>query len=267
VIIDNLADARPQTGLDHADVVYEALVEGGITRLLAVFLTQDADVVGPVRSARHYFVRWASEYGAPLVHIGASPQGFAALAASPIADLDSRTTWRDSSRYSPHNAYTSTESSLNALRRPPIGSFGGLHFKVDEKPTHGSEAPDIKIVYNGAYSVVWAYDAEHNSYLRSVNGRPDQDRASGEQLHFTNLLVLRMQSYQIADDELGRLDFSQTGSGKLSAFLDGVEVDGRWSRSSLTGVTRYLDDDGRPLELNSGNSWIQVVPLGAQVDF
>lgn len=266
VVIDNLNEARPQTGLDRADVVYEALVEGGITRFLAVFLTQDADVVGPVRSARHYFVPWANEYQAPLVHIGASPQGFAALAASPIADLNSVTTWRDSGRLSPHNAYTSTAASLGALRRRPVGSFGGLHFKLDEKPKVGTEASELTIAYNGAYSVGWTYDAERNDYVRSINGRPHRDRDTGEQLRATNVLVLRMQSYLIAGDPLGRLNFAQTGSGSLSAFLDGVQVDGRWTRSSLTGVTRYLDSEGHPLELNSGNVWIQIVPPEARLD-
>src|SRR4051794_13939268 len=88
VMIENQADARPQTGLTRADVVYEALAEGGISRFVALFLTQDADVVGPVRSLRHYFAFLAADYGADMIHIGASPEGFAWRDAMNMGYLD-----------------------------------------------------------------------------------------------------------------------------------------------------------------------------------
>src|SRR5205823_9909671 len=107
VVVENQALTTPQSGLNRADVVYEALAEGGITRFLALFATQAADIVGPVRSARHYFVYWAAEYLAPLVHVGASPQGYAALSASGTSNYDeikgAKGFWRTRDRLAPHN--------------------------------------------------------------------------------------------------------------------------------------------------------------------
>src|SRR5579859_5665563 len=119
VMIENQADARPQSGLTTADVVYEALAEGGITRFIAVYLSADAPVVGPVRSLRHYFAFMAADYGADVVHIGASPEGFAWRDAMNMGHLDESAgdpgVWRIGSRPPPHNAYTDTAADRGFL--------------------------------------------------------------------------------------------------------------------------------------------------------
>src|SRR5438105_249526 len=119
IMVENQADARPQTGLTHADVVYEALAEGGITRFIALYLTGDTSIVGPVRSLRHYFAFLAGDYGADVVHIGASPEGFAWRDAMNLGHLDETFgdpgVWRVRTRPPPHNAYTDTSADRGFL--------------------------------------------------------------------------------------------------------------------------------------------------------
>ncbi|MBI4213091.1 MAG: DUF3048 domain-containing protein [Chloroflexi bacterium] len=264
VTIDNQKDARPQTGLNAADVVYEALVEGGITRYLALFLTRPADVIGPVRSARHYFVNWAAEYRAPLMHIGASPQGYGALAATRLPHVDSRAFYR-TRRPAPHNAYTSTAAVQSELRTRDASSFGGLRFGNPE-PTDLA-ATGLRLSYGARdYNVGWAYDTGKGVYERSINGEVVVDADSGEPITATNILVLWMDSWPLEDDEAGRLDFRQTGGGQLLALRHGFATDGRWLRGSLRNVTEYRDQQGQPLLLTPGNTWIQVIPSGTRVD-
>ncbi|MEA2639729.1 MAG: hypothetical protein QOF51_1123 [Chloroflexota bacterium] len=267
VVLDNQADARPQTGLDHADVVYEALAEGGITRFLALFGTQPAEAIGPVRSARDYFVNWAREYGAPLVHIGASPQAYATMRAAGIATLDetygAAGFWRIASRPAPHNAYTSTAGARTALGSAGAkpGSFGGLHFTADVTRPAGSPATHAFIDFGrDDYWVDWDYDPATNMYGRGMNGLAHRDAATGEPLQAANVIVESVSSALIPGDDAGRLAFAQVGSGRFVALLDGVAIEGRWSKRDAGAPTVYQTADGSPLSLNAGPTWIEVIP-------
>lgn len=267
VMIDNQDDARPQFGLNRADVVYEAFAEGGITRYMALYLTGDAEQIGPIRSARHYFVNWATEYLTPLVHIGASPQGFQALAGAPIPNVNGRAFYRTPVRRAPHDAITNRAMIETELRARPASSFGGLHFRFDPQPLAGRPAGGLRFSYGPwGYVIGWAYDAETNRYARSMNGEPALDAVSGEMITADNVLVLYMESWPIAGDEEGRLDFRQVGSGRLVAFSDGGAREGTWSRSSLRAVTEYRDAQGNQLLFTPGNTWIQVVQLGTEIE-
>ncbi|MBM2812210.1 MAG: hypothetical protein HW416_2969 [Chloroflexi bacterium] len=275
VIIENQDDARPQTGLDRADIVYEALAEGGITRFLALYATREADIIGPVRSARHYFVNWAQEYQAPLVHVGASPQGFAALRSAGLPDVEETLggpIWRSGSRPAPHNAYTSTigiQTSLGA-RGANLGSFGGLQFKTPTGAARhsGRSTSDVAIKFGrGSYVVEWSYDPVTNEYSRSMNGRPHDDAMTGEPIQAANVFIQWTDSWLIPGDENGRLDFAQVGGGKLLALVDGIAIEGTWRKRSLGTPTAYLDHEGNPILINPGPTWIQVVPPAGRVDF
>jgi len=273
VIVDNLDRARPQAGLDQADVVYEALAEGGITRFLAVYATHDPEVVGPVRSARHYFVHWAREFGAPLAHIGASPQGFGALRAGGVTSIeDGRglgVFWRSRDRRAPHNAYTSIAATRAKLRQATVqpGSFGGLSFREGGLRLAGSPAPIAAVKYGPwRYTVTWRHDPRANDYVRHIDGAPHVDAASGQQIRASNVLVQWVPTRPIPGDGAGRLDLADVGTGPLLAFLDGVAIEGTWSKASLGAPTAYRDREGRPLELNAGPTWIHIVPLNGRVD-
>jgi hypothetical protein len=273
VVVENQEDARPQTGLDRASVVYEALAEGGITRFLALYAGEVPEMVGPVRSARHYYVNWAHEHNAPLLHIGASPQGYDALAATKTASLDGIRGdpgfWRSPSRPPPHNLYTNladAKAILESRQIAPAGSFGGLEFKQAAARRDGATVSHAKIKYGSwNYIAEWRYDPYWNDYVRWMDGAPHVDAGSGEQIRATNVLLLSMESWPIPYDREGRLEFAQVGSGQLVALMDGVAVEGTWTKATLDGITAYRDASGAALRLNAGPTWIQIVPLEGTV--
>ncbi len=273
VVIENAEDARPQAGLDRADVVYEVLAEGGITRFLAIYATQGADVVGPVRSARDYLVEWAHEYSAPLVHIGASPQGYAALATTGLANLDEIRGqpgfWRSAARAAPHNAYTSISGARNALgaKARGNGTFSAFQFKEGAKRS-GVPATEATIKFgHWEYSASWAYDPISNEYLRQMDETPHLDAETGEQLRASNVLLQWTESWLIPRDTEGRLQFAQVGGGRLVALVDGVAIEGHWQKDSYEAPTRYFAADGAVLTLNPGTTWIEVIPLTGDATF
>jgi hypothetical protein len=273
VMVENQEQARPQAGLDHASVVYEALAEGGITRFLALYATADPEVVGPVRSARHYYVNWAMEYGAPLLHVGSSPLGYAAISTSKLPVLDDMRGdpgfWRAPDRPAPHNLYIHPGHARDILkerRATPDGSFGGLSFKRAAAAHIGEPVTYARIKFGSwSYTTEWHYDPYWNEYTRSMEAAPHIDAVSGEQLRATNVLIQSVESWLIEHDREGRLEFAQVGTGGLTALVDGVAISGTWSKSSLNAPTEYRDGKGQPLRLNAGPTWIVVVPPEGEV--
>jgi hypothetical protein len=273
-MIDNIKEARPQFGLADADVVYEAPAEGGIPRLMPIFLRAGTDVssIGPVRSARHYFVYLANEYRAPIVHIGASPQGFDALSATGLADVDEQRGdagfVRDRSRQAPHNAFVSTTSIRDVLRQrggPIKATLGPLQFG-DFQP--GTEpATTVKIPYPGGerYKLEYDYDAENQLYDRVMDGQPHNDGATGQQYTARSIVIEYADVEPIPHDDAGRLDITLIGSGKGILVADGTQVPLQWSRASVRDATQFKRTDGAPFELPSGQVWIQIVPLETQL--
>jgi hypothetical protein len=282
VMVENHPDARPQTGLDKANVVYEALAEGGISRFMAIYMLTPgvdggaaAEVIGPVRSTRHYFVYLAAEYNATLVHVGASPIGYAALGATGIRNVNESYgdpgIWRSSRRYAPHNAYTSTDDAVHAaeIKGPGgPGTWGPLVFKDPSFPAQAPAATSIRIRYPplGWYDVAYTWDPVSNSYPRVMAGRPHRDGVTGEQLTARNVVV------QVVPDEVidreGRLDLAQTGEGPAYYFVDGTVMQGTWTKADFGSQTFFWDTAGNLVRLNAiGTTWIQLVPPQALVSY
>ncbi|MGI9145366.1 MAG: DUF3048 domain-containing protein [Chloroflexota bacterium] len=274
VMIDNIAEARPQFGLGGADVVYEAPAEAGIPRLMPIFLHAGghANSVGPVRSTRHYFVYLANEYRTPLVHIGASPQGFDALSATGLPDVDEARGdggfVRVQGRQAPHNAFVSTDSIRDVLgqRGGPIkATLGPLNFGAY---VHGSEpANSVRIPYPGpeGYSVEYDYDPGPMLYARSMDGIAHKDGSTGEQYTATSIVVEFVDVELIANDDAGRVDVNLVGSGKGVLIAEGTQVPLQWSRASVRAATQFKRTDGAPFALPNGQVWIQIVPLETQL--
>jgi Protein of unknown function (DUF3048) N-terminal domain/Protein of unknown function (DUF3048) C-terminal domain/PEGA domain len=282
VMVENHPDARPQTGLDKANVVYEALAEGGISRFMALYmLTPDsdggaqADVIGPVRSTRHYFVYLAAEYNASLVHVGASPIGYAALSATGIRNVNESYgdpgIWRSARRPPPHNAYTSTDDAFAAAAlkgEGGPGTWGPLVFKDPSFPAQAPAATSIRIRYPplGWYDVSYTWDPETNTYPRVMAGRPHRDGLTGEQLAARNVVI------QVVPDEVidreGRLDLAQTGEGLAWYFVDGTVMPGTWTKADFGSRTFFWDTAGNLVRLNAiGTTWIQLVPPEASIEY
>ena len=273
VMVENQADARPQSGLPQADVVYECLAEGGISRFVAVFLTGDAAVVGPVRSLRHYFAFLAADYGADLVHIGASPEGFAWRDAMDLGKLDESAgdpgVWRVRYRPVPHNAYTNTAADrdfLVARGRQQGRAWGPLRF-CPSAPLGSEPAADISIGFRPwPYWVGYTWDPETGTYPRSMEGLAHHDAESGERIAPSSVVVQLADVQPIPNDPKLRLDIDLVGaSGELVVFSGGTRRSGSWRKGAPRTPAQWLDDDGQPLVLPPGQVWVEVVPLGSLV--
>lgn len=273
VMIENQADARPQSGLPNADVVYEILAEGGITRFVALFISNDVDIVGPVRSLRHYFAFLAVDYGADIVHIGASPEGFAWRDAMNMGKLDESAgdpgVWRVRTRAAPHNAYTNTAADRAFLKdrgRQRNRLWGPLRFS--EQAALGSEpAEHVSIAFRPwAYRVSYDWDGEHECYLRAMDGVPHRDGQTGAQIAPATVVVQFANVQAIPNDPKLRLDVDLVGtSGDLLVFSAGTQRSGSWTKGGARSPTRWLDEAGQPLVIPPGQVWVEVVPLGSPI--
>lgn len=280
VMIDNHPDSRPQSGLDQAGLVYEVLAEGGITRYFAVYLDQAVPEVGPVRSARDYFLDLAMELDALYVHCGQSPQAEEEIPAFNINDINlefnvpARFSWRASDRQSPHNLYTSYERTMGAAaekkyRTTTSGQPREL-FKRDPAlaPT-GAAATEVTIPYPKGYEgyvVSWKHDPATGLYSRFVKGRPYLDKPTGRQLTTPNIIVQYVRSEAIPKDPKLRINVYFVGEGRAQLFLKGVAVEAKWKKASREAPTVFTDAQGHPLVLVPGQTWIEVVPLETKVD-
>jgi len=267
IMIENHQEARPQSGLSYADVVYEAVAEGGITRVLAVYYCQDAGIVGPVRSARTYFLDFISEYGDyPLyTHVGGANTPGPADALSQIKDygwnlyndlnefsISYPTFKRDYDRLgravaTEHTMYSSTDKlwtyakeKRKLTNKDNDGNswdenFTKYSFKNDakesERPASQSASFDFWESYND-YSVVWAYDKATNSYVRINGGAPHKDLDNGKQLSAKNVVILFMNERRANDGYEGNLHmlYGTKGTGRATIFMDGQEIKGTWSK-------------------------------------
>jgi hypothetical protein len=274
VMVDNIAETRPQVGLGSADVVYEAPAEGGIPRLMPIYLQRggSADRIGPVRSARHYFVYLANEYRAPLVHVGASPQGFAALTETGLPDLqeiaNNHVFTRDPRRAAPHNAYVSTDSVRQELQSEGVStdaSTAGLAFGDYASGT--DPATHVAISYPGAphYVVAYDYDADNQTYARSMDGKPHTDGATGERYAARSIVIQSVDVQPIPGDTAGRVDVTLVGTGQGTLIADGTQVALDWSKADNDAPTEFQRTDGQPFRLPIGKVWVQLVPRDGEV--
>ncbi len=269
IMVENQADARPQTGLPQADVVYECLAEGGITRFIAMYLSSDAPVVGPVRSLRHYFGFLAGDYGADVVHIGASPEGFTWRDAMHLGHLDESAgdpgVWRVRSRPPPHNAYADTAADRGFLRDrgwQQNRRWGPLLFS-DHAPRGEEAAQRIRLRFRPwAYQVDYTWDPAQGRYLRFMEGGPHRDGASDEQIAPATVVVQFAQVDPIPNDEKLRLDVDLVdASGQLMVFSNATRREGTWSKAAPLDSTVWLDDRGNPIVIPPGPVWVEIVPL------
>lgn len=275
VMIDNHPDAYPQTGLDHAAVVFEALAEFGVTRFMAVFapgVTPDAKKIGPVRSTRLYFAQWAMGFHALYAHAGGSPQGLALVESTDqLFNLDALHKdgqsyfARSSDRVAPHNLYTSSADLERALADREADAFNhpevGFLFKTDAPEAQRPEKQ--RLTYFFIYkedSAGWTYDPATNGYLRLRHGSPARDAATGRQLWTKNVVVIEVPEQRITGDEKGRIDQEVVGEGRAQIFMDGVARDAAWRKSSPASPLGFYDDAGVEIRLNAGPVWIAALP-------
>ncbi len=267
VIIDNHPDSRPPAGLSQASLVYEAEVEGVTTRYLAIFADwQQIDNIGPVRSARPYFVDWARELSALFVHCGGSPEALAKIIKDNILDFNEfyqgQYFWRGDDRAAPHNVMTSTQKLRSFLMDKDLieGKYFSWNFKDDE-PAVEPAGHEIAIP---EFAVRWIYNRDNNDYIRYL-GRQEHLDGEGQEIRAKNVILAFMPA-EVLDEEL-RLKIETIGIGQAVVCLDGVCREGEWHKKSATSRTRFYNIDGDEFTFNAGPTWIEVVRPGYEVSY
>ncbi|GAB4288363.1 MAG: DUF3048 domain-containing protein [Coriobacteriia bacterium] len=267
VKVENSPSARPQWNLQLADVVYESVTEGGITRFNAIFHSQSPKQVGPVRSARLSDVDIVPQYNALFVFSGASSSVNAAIRKTTIENLseDAGVTypyWRGSDRPRPHNLYVDIDKAREEGKKrgmPTTQDVKGFAFErlsVEATPT----VTEVSIPFSPANRVVWTYDAETGTYLRDNNGSAHIDKGTGEQLRARNVVVIWAKHTVASRDVVGSTtyDIELIGTGRVTVFRDGQRFDGTWeAEAGATPVFRT--SEGTQIKLSPGNTWMQVI--------
>ncbi|WP_027963951.1 DUF3048 domain-containing protein [Halalkalibacillus halophilus] len=266
VQINNHKSARPQTGLTRADVVYEFLAEGNITRLVALFHSDIPEVVGPVRSARSYYIETAKAHGAIYVYHGAADfiedqirAGWVDNLNGAYYDDDQFLFKRESFRQAPHNSYAYLENAYEVANRNDIQTeqeeFYNYNFLNEGDTVEGDSATEIELTYGTYNQVSYSYDEEENSYLRSSDGEVSRDLNTEEPLMVENVLIYET-GHRVIDDEGRReIDIESEGNGYL--IQNGVVQEIQWRATD--GVMKpYIDGEEAPLV--KGQTWINVIP-------
>jgi len=272
VMIENSPDARPQSGLMEAGVVYEAVAEGGITRFLALFQETNPASVGPIRSSRPYYLDWLLPFDASYAHVGGSPEALQQIKDLHVKDLDQFVNGssydRITTRYAPHNVYTSIDRlySLAQSKGYTTSTFTGFARKTKESPVATPTAKTVDFTISGPlFNAHYDYDATTNSYLRSEGGKPHMDLTSGKQLAPKVVIGLVVPSTLEADGT--HSSYATTGSGTMYVFQDGTVTQGTWKKDSRTAQFTFTDSTGQTLKLNPGQTWISVVNATTDVAY
>ena len=265
VMIENSPDARPQSGLKDAGIVYEAIAEGGITRFIALYQESRPGLVGPVRSVRPYYVEWASAYDPAVAHIGGSARALTMIRSGGYGvDIDqffnAGAYWRASDRYAPHNVYTNFDKldALTLSKDKTSSSFTAIPRK-DNQPSKTPNATAIHLpISSNRYNIDYAYDGATNSYIRKLGGEPHLDREAG-QIQPSVVVALMVTMTREMEDGY-REQITTTGSGQAYIFQDGTITEATWQRPSATAQIEFLDATGKPIHLNRGQTWITALP-------
>ncbi|MBI4598854.1 DUF3048 domain-containing protein [Candidatus Uhrbacteria bacterium] len=275
VMVENMADSWPQSGLEEAFLVIEAPVEAAIPRFLAFYGDdQEVDKIGPVRSARPYYLDWNAEWDALYAHVGGSDAALSLIASGGTFDLNEywngRFFWRAKDRHAPHNVYTSSELLKLALGErqergsTPDSSYGLWTFKDDWPVDETFVVSEVTIdFWLPVYRIAWEYDPETNAYLRSQAGKPHR-MGTGNRISTNNVAIMET-DVQILDD-VGRRKIRTIGTGRALVFQDGRLIRGTWSKPMPEERLRFFDASGEEIRWNAGKTWIEVVPTLEDVD-
>ena len=277
VMIDDLSSARPQSGFNSASVVFQAPAEGGIPRYMMVFQDRLPKSVGPVRSARYYYIAWAAQWQAMYVHVGGSPQAMQTLAAQGSGQLvynadefrwGGKYLWRVPQRAAPHNVYSDGKRLRQLLKR--VGAKDARiatawRFRADKPLAQRPVGGRIEMGYP-ANHIRYDYDRKSNTYRRSVTGEgPQIDAADGRRVAPKNVVVMIVHFGPLNDGhpEKHRLEANVIGTGQAWIATNGKTIKGTWRKSSLTGPLRFFDRRGRRVALTVGQTFVQVLPAGS----
>lgn len=273
VMIDNSDAARGNhIGLQDAYITYEAITEGGITRLMALFKDVNTDLIGPVRSSRHYFLDYALENDAIYAHYGWSERAKNDISSLDINNLNGITNasdayWRDQNFYAPHNVYTSIEKLKASAEAKSYAlktdtplllpySVKPVHLETDENHLVANQ---VVIPYSYYHTTSYQYKEEEQRYYRSMNDEAHTDYKTKKQYHVKNILILKIHNYSF--DSYGRQDLENIGTGDGYFITSGYAIPIQWHKNSRSKETTYTKMDGSELKVNDGNTAIHIQPI------
>jgi hypothetical protein len=278
VMVDDHGDARPQSGFTDAAVVWQAPAEGGIPRYMLVFQDRQPPSVGPVRSARQYYIAWAAEWRAVYAHVGGSPQAMRTLREKGRGQLvynADEFRWggvyfhRTRDRFAPHNVYASGRELRSLAKRVGAADAplkAAWRFAPDAPMSERRVGGSITVAYS-YNTIVYRYDRKSNTYLRSVTGEAKQtDRGTKKRVAPKNVVVMVMTFGRLNDgSRKNRLEAQFIGKGTAWIATNGKTIKGTWRKRSITDPTRFYDKDGHRVTLTVGQTFIQVMPRGSRI--
>ena len=277
VMIDNHISARPQKNLSKADIVFETSVESGIPRYMPIYWSNAVNEVGPIRSARQYYLEFLSPYDAIYIHDGCASSSDARVNACGnlynynIEDIANTVgAWRRSDRYAPHNEYSSTISVWDYASQNSISglsdNFEAWQFKKDLPINMRGTKTKVSISfwgdlsnYYGDYDVEWVDDSAANNYIRKIGGNNDIDEATGQVIR-AKVVVVQEVTMTETYDISGHVIVETIGSGKSKILQDGKIYDATWEKTNRTDRTSYKGTDGKDFVFNRGLIWIEALP-------
>jgi hypothetical protein len=275
VLIDNEVSARIQTGISQADLVYEAPVEGGITRIMGIYWSNKVNTVGPIRSARNYFIDWFSPFDALFIHDGCASStdsrvdSCGNITAYNVKDIGTFGSWRDSTngKVAPHNEYSSPIKAWDYAKNngwTEVSEIDSWKFKNDANLNDRGSKTDVKVAFSGGaqasnYTVEWIYNKNENNYSRKIGGISDIDSFSMKQIT-AKVVIIEENVITQTYDSLSHIIIETTGTGNAKILQDGKIASATWKKDSRTTRTKYYDKDSNEIIFNRGIIWIESLP-------
>ncbi len=278
VMIDNHEGALPQGGLNDAYLVYEIIVEGGESRLMALFKGKDVEKIGPVRSARHYFLDYALENDAVYVHFGESPQAkkdIKNLGVDAINGIyeNSEAFWRTKDKRAPHNVATSIEQikKIAEANKYTLKSTNKsvLNYSVNsvDLGETAKNANKVVIPYCDWNEVTYTYNVEEKRYYRNSKGVDETDWTTGEPVTTKNIIIQKAKNTTLNDGEnKGRQNLHNIQVLEGYYITEGKAIEITCEKTSRSSKTIYKDLEGNEIEVNDGNTFIQICPIDAKIE-
>lgn len=277
VMIDNHSGAWPQANLNKAYMVYEIVVEGGETRLMALFKGQNLEKIGPVRSSRHYFLDYALENDAIYVHHGWSPQAKSDISSLGVNNINgiqesSSNFWRVKDKSAPHNLFTSTESILKIAERKGYSKTSNKKSVLNyvsnevEMPSTAVNATSVTIPHSNLQTVKYEYDEQSKTYKRYARNKLQTDYITGEPVTTKNIIITMCENYTLDDSEnKGRQGLKDIGIFKGYYITDGKAIEIECTKNARDEQTVYKDLNGKEIEVNDGNTFVNICPTDAKL--
>lgn len=279
IMIDNVGEAKPQAGLNEAAIVYEITVEGGLTRLLAVYkdIKDQEETIGPVRSARPVFIDYVLENDSIFVHYGYSKRAEGDIEKLKINNVNGLVTesafWRTTEKKAPHNVLTNMKKIIGYAEKQGYKTTSTqksvLKYVSNEiELENGQTANTVNMPYTASHKVTFKYNPETKLYERYVNGKVEKDMVSKQTRVTKNIIITYAHNYTTDEDAgYGRQEIENIGNLEGYYITNGKAIKIKCSKSSRNAQTVYKDENGKEIDVNDGNTYIQIVPIDTKVTF